>query len=370
MKKLLTAVLQWMHSSRLPAIFEDGIPIYERGDYVAAFGLWRTLADRGDARAQAAVSDMYRSGQGVDQNAAEALKWLRLAAEQGHADSQFGLALMYRNGKGIPKDYSEATKWMQLAAGHWSRRLARAVELYRLADEGDPDAQTQLGLMYKKGENVERDYIEALEWFRLAAGQGYAKGQKELGHMYDGGHGVRRDEAEALKWYQLAAEQSGIALDQYLVGVMYYDHRSLHCDMAEAAKWIRKAADQGYAEAQEQMAYMYEQGEGVSKDHSEAMKMYRLAAEQGNGEAARCLRRAAKRGNIHAQLNLGLMCSGGKSVPTDKIEAYKWLSIASAIATDDGFRAEANRVRNIVASMMTSEEITEAQKCTREWKPR
>ena len=100
MRKLLAAVVQWVHSSRLHGLVEDGMPAYERGDYAAALGLWRALADRGDPRAQGAVASMYRSGKGVPRDEAEAVKWLRLAAVQGHADSQFELGIMCRNGLG------------------------------------------------------------------------------------------------------------------------------------------------------------------------------------------------------------------------------------------------------------------------------
>ena len=34
---------------------------------------------------------MYRDGQGVVQDEAEAVRWFRLAAEQGHAEAQYNL---------------------------------------------------------------------------------------------------------------------------------------------------------------------------------------------------------------------------------------------------------------------------------------
>ena len=59
---------------------------------------------------------MYRNGEGVPQDYAEAVKWYRLAAEQGDADAQYNLGLMYDNGNGVPQDYKEAVKWYRLAA--------------------------------------------------------------------------------------------------------------------------------------------------------------------------------------------------------------------------------------------------------------
>ena len=44
-----------------------------------------------------------------------ALKEWRLLAEQGNADAQYNLGEMYRNGEGVTQDYNEALKWFLLA---------------------------------------------------------------------------------------------------------------------------------------------------------------------------------------------------------------------------------------------------------------
>ena len=45
----------------------------------------------------------------------EAVKWYRKAAEQGNADAQSNLGVMYANGTGVTKDESEAMKWYRKA---------------------------------------------------------------------------------------------------------------------------------------------------------------------------------------------------------------------------------------------------------------
>ena len=54
-----------------------------------------------------------------------------------------------------------------------------------LAEQGDADAQFNLGVMYDEGDGVPQDYKEAFKWYRLAAEQGDAFAQFELGVMYD-----------------------------------------------------------------------------------------------------------------------------------------------------------------------------------------
>ena len=66
---------------------EDGLEAAESGDYATALKLLRPLAEQGHAEAQYNLGVMYRNGQGVPHDDAEAVKWYRLAAEQGYASS-------------------------------------------------------------------------------------------------------------------------------------------------------------------------------------------------------------------------------------------------------------------------------------------
>ena len=59
---------------------------------------------------------MYANGQGVPQDYAEALKWYRMAAEQGNADAQLNVGQIYWLGKGVSEDYVLAYMWLDLAA--------------------------------------------------------------------------------------------------------------------------------------------------------------------------------------------------------------------------------------------------------------
>ncbi len=62
---------------------------------------------------------------------ATALKEFRALAEQGDADAQFNLGVMYAEGRGVPKDYVQAYMWLSLAAaqGHEPARKARVKKL-------------------------------------------------------------------------------------------------------------------------------------------------------------------------------------------------------------------------------------------------
>ena len=73
------------------------------------------------------------------------------------------------------------------------------------AEQGEQQAQFQLGLMYGLGLGVEQSYEAALHWYAKAARQGHGKAQVNLGYMYGTGGGVPQDYIEAYAWYSIAA---------------------------------------------------------------------------------------------------------------------------------------------------------------------
>ena len=154
-----------------------------------------------------------------------------------------------------------------------------------LAERGVADAQSELGRRYEAGrDGVERDYGDAVSWYRRAAEQGHAEAQAYLGFMYWAGRGVGQSNAEAVHWYRRSAEQ-GHALGQNNLGAMYRDGRGLSEDDEEAVRWFRRSAEQGLALGQASLGWMYEQGRGVRRDRVEATRWYRLAADQGHAYA-------------------------------------------------------------------------------------
>jgi TPR repeat protein len=80
-----------------------------------------------------------------------------------------------------------------------------AIRLWKpLAEQGDADAQYNLGLMYDHGQGVPQDYKEGVRLYRLSAEQGNTKGQYNLGFMYAKGTGVLQDYALAHMWFNLS----------------------------------------------------------------------------------------------------------------------------------------------------------------------
>ena len=138
------------------------------------------------------------------------------------------------------------------------------------------------------------DYAKAVELFRKAAEQGNADAQFNLGQMYDQGKGVKQDYAKAVAWYGKAAEQ-GDAYAQYNLGVAYREGLGVKQDYDKAADWFIKAANQGVIEVQFSLAGMYFMGQGVPQDYVEAHKWWNLSASLGENDAAAARDEAARK---------------------------------------------------------------------------
>ncbi len=98
--------------------------------------------------------------------------------------------------------------WDEAEAAYQRGDYATAIrELRPLAEQGDGDAQNNLGIMYDYGQGVPQDDAKAVKWYRKAAEQGNAGAQYNLGVMYGKGQGVPQDYAQAHMWYNLAASR-------------------------------------------------------------------------------------------------------------------------------------------------------------------
>lgn len=116
--------------------------------------------------------------------------------------------------------------------------------IQKSAQQGDTEAQFNLGVLYEKGRGVSQDYAEARKWYLRAAEKGHASSQYNLGVLYGNGWGVSPDYAEARKWYLRAAE-NGHASSQYNLGLLYYKGQGGRVDYKLAYAWFHASAEQG-----------------------------------------------------------------------------------------------------------------------------
>lgn len=147
-------------------------------------------ANKGNSRAQRKLGDYYYKSKKEFKNAVE---WYTKAAEQGDSNAQYNLGICYENGRGVEQNYKKAVEWYTKAA-----------------EQGSARAQANLGLCYYNGKGIEQDYHKAVECFTKAAEQGNADAQYYLGVCYKNGKGLEQDYYKAEEWYSKAADQGQI----------------------------------------------------------------------------------------------------------------------------------------------------------------
>jgi TPR repeat protein len=88
--------------------------------------------------------------------------------------------------------------------------------------------------------------------------------------------------------------------------------------------------------------------------------------------AYRLIKPLADQGYAEAQHKLGILFEEGQGVPQDYVLAHMWFNLAASRypAAEQKSREEAIKARNSIASKMTPDQIAEAQKLAREWKPK
>lgn len=113
---------------------------------------------------------------------------LKKLAQEGDADAQNNLGVRYLDGISVEKNIDEGVKWLQKAV-----------------DEGQRDAENTLGALYAQGIGVEQDPNKALALISKSAEQGNPNAEDNLGQMYLNGIGVQQDRDAAIQWYTKAA---------------------------------------------------------------------------------------------------------------------------------------------------------------------
>jgi uncharacterized protein len=251
-------------------------------DRTQAATWFRKAAEQNHAAAQAVLGYLYERGDGVKADPAEAAKWYRRAADQSNSDGLFNLGRAYEHGIGVSKDLSQARTNYQKAVAAGSRDAQQALAALGKAPEPVSPAQTQFdeGVRLYKA----KDFAGAAKVFQKLADQGNPKAQLQIGYQYEFGEGVRQSHDDAVRWYRKAADQ-GNAIAQNNLGKMYEDGIGLKEDWTEAVRWYRKSAEQGYAEGQFSLGRVYQFGMMVPQNRQEAIRWFDKAGDQGHDQA-------------------------------------------------------------------------------------
>lgn len=214
------------------------------------------------------------------------------------------------------------------------------------ADQGNIQAMYQVGQYYESGKGVEKNYAQAMRWYKSAFFTGEKYGAVAVGNLYENGLGVEKNLKKALTWYKrgsavnepearnrvkcvrklinqpairivepprvIPPPKNGCDRGTNLWNLAMRAYRKRRWE--RAYKYFKLAAQNGKVRAFRQLADMYYKGEGLpDSDYKKAFQYYKLAAEQKSG---------------YAMHQIGLMYLRGEGVEPSKLDALAWLGNA------------------------------------------
>jgi uncharacterized protein len=176
-------------------------------------------AKSGVLEAQVALGQILLNGQGIQRDAALAVRWFRIAAAQQSAMAHNMLGRCLEHGWGCAPAISAA-------AAHYQQACAAGLDW----------GQYNYANLLATGRGVRQNQAQALKLYRLAAEQGHAKSMNLLGRCYEEGLAVNPDFEQALVWYRRSAE-AGDFRGQHSLAAVLAAQGQYHA----AENWLRQA---------------------------------------------------------------------------------------------------------------------------------
>lgn len=217
------------------------------------------------------------------------------AQELGNTDANFYLGVL-ADWYGYPEqDYEQARAYYEQC-------------------EDNPYAQISLEFLYCNFK------IEGLDIYDLEKGQELFQSVVDQGVVegYLGLAALSRDYETALGDYQKVVEEGTeqlyVAYAMNNIAKMYQYGEGVEQDYTTAIEWYTKAADLGDSDAMLCIAQMYDWGDGMEQDDAKAVEWYTKAAD-ANNSAAMC--------------RLGVMYGSGEGVDQDFDMEMEWYQKAA-----------------------------------------
>ncbi len=196
--------------------------------------------------------------------------------------------------------------------------------IYKQAQAGDANAQVTVGGWFYQGRHVDQNYDTAAQWWAKAAKAGNTKAIGFLGLCYQGGRGVTRDSIRAAGLYT----------------------RSLKEGNKELMKSLIESADKGNLFSTVFVAQCYQKGLGVKKDNYKAAAYYEKAAKKGSvdadrelglmllnnkqaSEAVKYFKAGAAKGDLSSTFYYGKLLTEGKGVAKDPTQGMIYMQKAA-----------------------------------------
>lgn len=191
------------------------------------------------------------------------------------------------------------------------------IELRRKAEKGKASAQHLMGLVHFgliPGYGIRFSITESARWFALAAEQGYPDTLYLYGRLYAEGQWGNGEGLPAVTLWVLGTDKTDDFDTQLLIENLYEEGEwDKGQSPSKALELFERAAKKGQVKAQLYLGAMYYAGVGTPQDYGQAIKWFTQAAK-GNDRVA--------------QFALGYIYEKGESAPQNYKKAIKWFKRA------------------------------------------
>lgn len=217
----------------------------------------------------------------------------------------------------------------------------------RKAENGDPEAQYQVGICYKDGKGVERSLDDAIKWLSLSAGQKYTEAMVALYHIY----AKENNKNIAKKYLEEAVNYGNVNAINTLAYCLYHGDDGYKQNIEKAVALLdsgvsqksiismRRRADiylkdgdveratellkdAGNIEAVYYLACIYEGGYTIPRNIDLSVRLYKKAVENGDVKSKKDW---VNLGYAPAMMNYGYMCASGDGIRKNLDDGLFWL---------------------------------------------
>jgi TPR repeat protein len=290
--------------------YQIGVWYKNQNDDSSAFKWLNRAATIGVTDAYYRVGVLYEEGRGVEQDYTMSANMFHKAAEKEHGDACYRLGQLYQYENGVEPNYLKAYQFYEKAQdiGQVEAHKILNITLERtiasnedikenyldpssqeyqdslsmckyVAEHGDIEVQFRVGFAYEHIVS-EPNYVEAFNWYAMAAEGSHMEAIYHLGLLYEKGLGISQDYQKAIQLYNDAGHLgSDKALHQ--LGVAYCDGNGVNFDPSKAIEYYTLSANLGNPEYQCLLGRLYEEGQLVQKEPQEALKWYTKGYLQG-----------------------------------------------------------------------------------------
>lgn len=226
---------------------------------------------------------------------------------------------------------------------------SKAAEHFAKAFEaGDGNGAFYLGRMFELGIGSQANPQAAIELYKKGADKASPAARNRLGMLYLEGSGVLQDYEEGAKLVCQAAETSD-ANGQFNCALVTMEGRGVPKDPAKAAAMLQAAVAQNHIGAKNILAQAYLTGQGVERDLKKAMELFQQTAAVGNPVGL---------------FSLGQAYALGVGLDKDLVKAHAYFNLAAARQ-----HPEALQARPLIEQQLKPEQVQEAQRFARAWRP-